>query len=454
MSDDKPRLRVLLIDDDADSLDAMAEWIERRGFEPITVANGEQAFQHLDNGIAVIVTDLKMPKTDGLQIIRYAKQHAPHAIVIVVSGDNSVEAAVNSVREGAFDYITKPINLEELTHRIQMALNKRSLAAEIAELHLQLNEKHQLENMIGASPAMRSLYEKIRLVADTRSTVLVTGESGTGKELVARSIHHLSPRKNSTFIPVNCAAIPESLVESELFGHERGAFTGANERKLGFFEAAGKGTLFIDELGELQLGMQAKLLRAIENRKILRVGSTQEHDVDVRLVAATNRDLAKQVEEGKFREDLYYRLKVVELKLPPLRERREDIPLLIRHFIDEISADAGRHVQDVTPEALEMLKGYSWPGNVRELRNTLEGIIVLSLREQIEASDLPPHISGHTESQALIEPGMTMAEIEKEAIRRTLQHTNGHRSQTAGILDISVRTLQRKIKEFELEIEV
>ena len=454
MSDDKPRLRVLLIDDDPDSLDAMAEWIERKGFEPIAVANGEQAFQHLDSGVAVIVTDLKMPKTDGVQIIRYAKQHAPHAIVIVVSGDNSVEAAVNSVREGAFDYITKPINLDELTHRIEMALNKRSLAAEIAELHLQLNEKHQLENMIGASPAMRSLYEKIRLVADTRSTVLVTGESGTGKELVARSIHHLSPRKNATFIPVNCAAIPESLVESELFGHERGAFTGANERKLGFFEAAGKGTLFIDELGELQLGMQAKLLRAIENRKILRVGSTKEHDVDVRLVAATNRDLSKQVAEGQFREDLFYRLKVVELKLPPLRERREDIPLLIRHFIDEISADSGRNVQDISPEALEMMKGYSWPGNVRELRNTLEGIIVLSLREQIEACDLPPHISGHTESQGLIEPGMTMAEIEKEAIRRTLQHTNGHRSQTAEILDISVRTLQRKIKEFELEVEV
>jgi transcriptional regulator with PAS, ATPase and Fis domain len=280
---------------------------------------------------------------------------------------------------------------------------------------------------------------------------LVTGESGTGKELVARSIHHLSSRRNEAFIPVNCAAISESLVESELFGHEKGAFTGASERKLGFFEAARKGTLFIDEIGELQLGLQAKLLRAIESRKILRVGSTQEHDVDIRLVGATNRDLAKEMKEGNFREDLFYRLKVVELKLPPLRERREDIPLLIRHFIDEISADAGRCVRDITPEALEMMKGYSWPGNIRELRNTLEGIIVLSLRERIEASDLPPHITGHTESQAVIKPGMTMVEIEKEAIRRTLQHTNGHRSQTAAILDISVRTLQRKIKEFELE---
>ena len=445
------KFKVLLVDDEPDSLTAMSEWLERRGYAPIAVANGDEALQHLHDGVAVVVTDLKMPKTDGLEIIRYAKKHAPHAIVIVVSADNSVDAAVSSIREGAFDYITKPINLKELSHRIEMALDNRALAAEIAELHIQLNEKHQLENMIGASPAMRALYEKIRLVANTRSTVLVTGESGTGKELVARSVHHLSKRTSESFIPVNCAAIPESLVESELFGHEKGAFTGATDRKLGFFEAAHNGTLFIDEIGELQLGLQAKLLRAIENRKILRVGSTQEQDVDIRLVAATNRDLASEVESGNFREDLFYRLKVVELKLPPLRERKEDIPLLVRHFIDEIATDTGRSVRDITPEALALVKGYTWPGNVRELRNTLEGIIVLSLKEEIEACDLPQYIVGHEESQSVIEPGMTMAQIEKEAIRRTLQHTSGHRSQTADILDISVRTLQRKIKEYELE---
>ena len=446
----QPRFKILLVDDDPDSLLAMNEWLERRGYSSIAVANGEEALKHLNDGVAVVVTDLKMPQTDGIEIIRYAKVHAPHAIVIVVSADDSVDAAVSSIREGAFDYISKPINLKELSHRIEMALEKRALAAEIADLHVQLSEKGELENMIGASPAMRSLYEKIRLVANTRSTVLVTGESGTGKELVARSIHQLSPRKNESFVPVNCAAIPDSLVESELFGHEKGAFTGANERKLGFFEAARKGTLFIDEVGELQLGLQAKLLRAIESRKILRVGSTQEQDVDIRLVAATNRDLAT-VQNGNFREDLFYRLKVVELKLPPLRERKEDIPLLIRHFIDEVATDTGRSVRDITPEALELMKGYSWPGNVRELRNTLEGVIVLSLKEEIEAGELPAHIAGHVESQAVIKPGMTMAEIEKEAIRRTLQHTNGHRSQTANILDISVRTLQRKIKEYQLE---
>jgi DNA-binding NtrC family response regulator len=451
MSTEKPKFKILLIDDDAESLAAMADWVERRGYSPIAVADVEQALQHLNDGVAVIVTDLDIPKTDRLQVIRYAREHAPHAIVIVVSRDSSVEAAVASLKEGAFDYITKPINYEALMHRIDLALSKRALAAEIAELHAQLNDKHQLENMVGVSPAMRCLHEKIRLVAGTRSTVLITGESGTGKELVARSIHHLSPRRNEAFIPVNCAAIPETLVESELFGHEKGAFTGATDRKPGFFEAARKGTLFIDEIGELPLHLQAKLLRAIESRKILRVGSTQEEDVDIRLVGATNRDLEDDVRQGNFREDLFYRLKVVELKLPPLRDRREDISLLVRHFIDEISRDTDRPVRDLTPEALQMMKGYSWPGNVRELRNTLEGIIVLSFKEQIETSDLPPHISGHSESQAIIQPGMTMSQIEMEAIRRTLQHTSGHRRRAAEILDISVRTLQRKIKEFGLE---
>ena len=428
----------------------MTEWLERRSYEVVPKLNAEEAFTSINDGIAVIVTDLRMPKTDGLQVIRRARELAPHAIVIVVSGDSRIEKAVAAIREGAFDYLTKPIQLDELGHRIEMALHERALAAEIASLQLQLNEKYSVENMVGTSPAMRGLYEKIKLVADTRSTVLVTGESGTGKELVARSIHALSKRRDQAFIPVNCAAIPETLVESELFGHEKGAFTGAVNRKTGFFEAARSGTLFIDEIGELEIGLQAKFLRAIESRRILRVGSTSEAEVDVRLVAATNRDLGKRVESGDFREDLFYRLKVVELKIPPLRDRREDIPLLVRHFIDEITKDTERTVSDISSEALEMLKSYSWPGNVRELRNTLEGVIVLSLKENLDISDFPPHISGHDESQAIIKPGMTMSEIEKEAIRRTLQHTGGNRTRAAEVLDISVRTLQRKINDFGL----
>jgi DNA-binding NtrC family response regulator len=450
MTESLPQFKVLLIDDEPDSLRAMASRIQQEGYTPIAVSDAKKAWEHLDDGVAVVVTDLNVPKTQGVDVVRFAKKYAPHAIVIVMSTEPNIDMAVETVSEGAFDYLTKPVDPDELVHRIELALSRRRLAAEIASLHIQLSHNQELENMVGNSPAMRSLYEKIRLVADTRSTVLITGESGTGKELVARSIHHLSRRKNHSFIPINCAAIPESLVESELFGHEKGAFTGASDRKVGFFEAAKNGTLFIDEIGELELGLQGKLLRAIENRTIMRVGSTSETPVDVRLVAATNRNLAEQAKNGEFREDLFYRLKVVELKLPPLRQRKEDIPLLVGHFISEIAAETERPVVDIETEALEMIKCYSWPGNVRELRNTLEGIIVLSMKPTIEASDLPPHISNHSESQAIIQPGMTMAEIEQEAIRRTLQHTGGNRTQASDILGISLRTLQRKIKEFGL----
>jgi DNA-binding NtrC family response regulator len=450
MTDGLPKFKVLLIDDDPVTLAALASRLEVDGYAPIAVDNAETAWQHLDDGVAVVVTDLNMPKTKGVDVVRFAKKHAPHAIVIVISADPDIALAVEAVREGAFDYLTKPVNPDELVRRIELAISRRRLAAEIASLHLQLQGSQSLENMVGNSPPMRSLYEKIKLVADTRSTVLITGESGTGKELVARSIHNLSKRKSQAFVPINCAAIPESLVESELFGHEKGSFTGATNRKLGFFESAKNGTLFIDEIGEMELGLQSKLLRAIENRTIMRVGSTTETPVDVRLVAATNRDLAAQVKSGEFREDLFYRLKVVELKLPPLRQRKEDIPLLIRRFITDIAAEAQRPCRDIETEALEILKNYSWPGNVRELRNTLEGMIVVSMKPTIEVSDLPPHISDHTESQAIIKPGMTMAEIELEAIRRTLQHTGGNRTQAAEILKIGLRTLQRKIKEYDL----
>ncbi len=450
MTEALPKFKVLLIDDDPVTLSAMADRLDAEGYTPIAVDNAENAWQHLDDGVAVVVTDLNMPKTKGVDVVRFAKQHAPHAIVIVVSTDPDIALAVEAVREGAFDYLTKPVNPDELVRRIELAISRRRLAAEIASLHIQLQEKQSLENMVGNSPPMRSLYEKIKLVAGTRSTVLVTGESGTGKELVARSIHNLSKRKNEAFVPINCAAIPESLVESELFGHEKGSFTGATNRKLGFFESAKNGTLFIDEIGEMELGLQSKLLRAIENRTIMRVGSTTETPVDVRLVAATNRDLATQVKNGEFREDLFYRLKVVELKLPPLRDRKEDIPLLIRRFITDIATEEQRPCLDIETDALDLLKTYSWPGNVRELRNTLEGMIVLSMKATIEIGDLPPHISDHSESQAIIKPGMTMSEIEQEAIRRTLQHTGGNRTKAAEILQIGLRTLQRKIKDFDL----
>jgi DNA-binding NtrC family response regulator len=447
-----PRDRILLVDDDRHSREALREWLDEEGFDVIAVADGGQAVRHIHEGVSVIVTDLRMPRTDGLELLKIARQEAPHAAVIVVTAYGTADSAVAALKEGAFDYLTKPVKPQELTHRIDQALQKQTMAREIARLHAELHDRHGLENMIGQSPAMREVFEKIRLVAGTNSTVLIQGESGTGKELVARAVHFESPRRAKPFLPVNCAALPESLIESELFGHEKGAFTGAAARREGLFQAACGGTLFVDEIGELQLGLQSKLLRAIESKKVMPIGSTREVDVDVRLVAATHQDLEKRVQEGLFREDLYYRLKVVVLRLPPLRERREDIPLLVRYFTGLLARENNRPVKDLSPDALSALQSYDWPGNVRELRNTLESVIVLCLRETIQLEDLPPHISGAQPIQSVIQPGMTMADIEKEAIRRTLEQYDGHRARTAESLAISVRTLHRKIKEYGLEV--
>jgi two-component system, NtrC family, response regulator AtoC len=414
------------------------------------VAGGQEAVRHIHDGVAVIVTDLKMPRTDGLELLRRAKEQTPHAAVILTTAFGTVETAVTALKEGAFDYLTKPVKPDELANKVRQAMSQRAMAAEIASLHVQLNERYGFENLVGKSPAMRAVFEKVRLVADTKSTVLITGESGTGKELVARALHHNSGRQNKPLVPVNVTAIPETLIESELFGHERGAFTGATERRMGLFQAAHGGTLFIDEIGEMNLGVQSKLLRAIESRRVMPVGSTKEVEVDVRLVAATNRRLCEDVKKGVFREDLYYRLKVVEIELPPLRDRPEDIPLLIRFFLDEIARENRRPTRVVAPEALDLLLAYNWPGNVRELRNTLEGIIVLCTREQIGVADLPEQLRQGASAQAVIRRGMTMAQIEKEAIRRALEQTGGRRIEAAKILDLSVRTLQRKINEYRL----
>jgi two-component system, NtrC family, response regulator AtoC len=443
---------ILLVEDDQDGRETLAEWIERQGWEPIAVRDGDEALQHIHDGVAVVVTDLKMPRTDGMELLRRAKQQAPHASVIMISGHGTIETAVEALKEGAFDFLTKPINLQELYHRITRALERRTMAADIAELHRQLRERHGVDDMVGQSTAMRQLFEKIRLVADTHSTVLIIGESGTGKELVARSLHMNSSRRLKPFLPVNCAAIPDALIESELFGHEKGAFTGATEKRKGLFQAADGGTLFVDEIGEMPLGLQSKLLRAIESKKVMPVGSAREEPVDVRLIAATNRDLDEGVKRREFREDLYYRLQVVVLRLPPLRERRDDIPLLVRFFMDQIAHENHRPVRSIAPEALDALRDYHWPGNVRELRNALEGIIVLSQKEQIELADLPDHIR-HRDARTsanVFEPGMTLEEMEREAIRRTLAVTGGRRAETAQRLGLSVRTLHRKIRQYHL----
>ena len=441
---------VLLVDDDRASRDAMTEWLRSEGFGIISVANGEEAIQHLHDGVAVIVTDLKMPRTDGLALLRKAKQEVPHAAVILVSGYGTVDTAVAALKEGAFDFLTKPTKAEELTQRIRMALEQRSMAAEIARLHAELSHAQWLRE------------HRRQQCRDARG---LRADSPGGRH----AKYGLDPRRKrhgqgngGPSDPRKQHSPDKALRSGQLCGHPRdahreraiwprkGAFTGASDRRGGLFQAAHAGTLFIDEIGELQLGLQSKLLRAIEYKKIMPVGSTKETEVDVRLIAATNKDLGELTKEGGFREDLYYRLKVVELRLPPLRQRKEDIPLLVHHFVEQIAAEDQRPVQGITPEALAALKAYDWPGNVRELRNTLEGIIVLSVRDTIELADLPPYVSQLPSPQLAIQPGMTMAEIEKEAIRRTLEQTCGHRAKTANILGLSVRTLHRKIKEYRL----
>jgi len=445
--------KVLLVDDDTPSRDSTALFLEAEGFSVVKARNGAEALRHLAEGISVIVTDLVMPETDGMQLLRSAREEAPHTPVIMMTGHGSEAVAVEALKAGAFYYLTKPLNPDELLGLIRQAAAKYQMASEIAALHKHLDERYGFSNIIGKSNLMRKVFERIRMVADTRSTVLIEGESGTGKELVARALHFNSRRCKKPFVAVDCTAIPKSLIESELFGHEKGAFTGAVTARSGRFQAADGGTLLIDEIGEMQLDLQSRLLRVIESRCVNPIGGNREIAVDVRIVTSTHRDLGDLVKQGKFRKDLFYRLNVVSIKLPPLRERRDDIPLLTRAFIDEIAAENNRPATDIAPEALALLQGYGWPGNVRQLRNMLESVIVVSSREVIDVVDLPEAIRGARPvrlTPSIVRPGMTMSEIEKEAITQALDQTNGNRSEASRLLGISVRTLQRKINRYGL----
>ncbi len=450
----EPAARLLLVDDDRASREATAAFLAGQGFTVATAASGRAALEQLTDGIAVIITDLRMPDLDGMQLLQLAQQRVPHAPVIMVTGHGTQNAAVQALKAGAFHYITKPVNPDELVSLVRQALDKNRMALEIARLHEQLRLRRGFGGMVGNSGTMRRVFEIVRMAADSPSTVLIEGESGTGKELVARALHDLSRRAGGPFVPVNCAALPEALIESELFGHERGAFTGATDRRVGKFQAADGGTLLIDEIGDMKLDLQSKLLRAIETRCVTPVGGNRQVAVDVRIIAATNRDLSEMVRQQRFREDLYYRLNVVQVRLPALRERPEDIPLLTRFFLGEIVKDAGRAPLELTPEALACLRAYTWPGNVRQLRNILEGVVVLSTRPVIDVGDLPEEVRRGrpvAADPAAVGPGLSLAEIEKEAIRRALQAAGGSRAGASRALGISVRTIQRKIAEYGLE---
>ena len=455
--------KIVVIEDDEANRLGLSKALRREGYAVEEFDEAEPALRHLQQhrDVALIVTDLMLPGTDGFGVLEHARAIDPQIGVLMITGHGSVESAVAAMKRGADDYLTKPINLEELRKRVSTAVEKWRLTRRVDELEQRLGEK--FGQLIGHSRAMEALFRQMDLVAAARSNVLIVGDSGTGKELVANALHENSPRRERRFLPINCAAIPAEILESELFGHERGSFTGATGRKVGKFELADQGTLFLDEIGELPIEMQVKLLRVLEQREFMRVGGSETIKVDIRLVAATNQDLETAVEEGRFRSDLYYRLKVVTLRIPPLRERREDIALLANHFLERFARENGREGLRISPDAMRVLRGAPWEGNVRELKNLIESLVVLTPAEEIGLADLPPeYLAGGSgkgpagsdptavASAAAARGALTMDEIERRAILDALERTGGNRTQAAELLGIGLRTLQRKLKEYRM----
>lgn len=446
----KTQARLLVVDDDPVTLTLLNEVLSKEGYEVQTALGGEEAIaKGMDQLFDIVITDVKMGDKDGMEVLRSFKKNAPDTTVIMITAFGSIETAIEAIREGAFDYISKPFKLEEIKITTQRALEQRRLLQENKQYRQELLGKYQFENFIGRTQQILQVYKTIAKVANTKSTVLIYGESGTGKELVARSIHYNSLRNQRPFIPVDCASLVETLLETELFGHVRGAFTGALFTKKGLFEEADGGTLFIDELSNLNLSLQTKLLRFLQEHEIKRVGGTENITVDVRVIAATNQPLEPLIKKGTFREDLFYRLNVVTITLPPLRERKEDIPMLANHFLQKFSEEHHKAISHISPEALEVLMRYHWPGNVRELENTIERAIILSPHPIILPEDLPQKILG-TEQAGLTsfsEKPPSLKEVEKSYVLKVLQETKGNKKKAAEILGIDRTTLYRILEK-------
>ena len=446
---------VLLIDRDDHVREVVVGLLTDSGYT-LTVCTSfdEGARQAVRQRQDALVVALEWPERETGRRVRTLRRLAGPVPVLILCPPERVDEAVRALRHGADDYLLRPPDPAELKARLDRAIEKRDLDSRIAFFQDQLSRRSELKAIEARSPAMRAALARVVRVAPMRSTVLIVGESGAGKELFARSIHFNSPRRDGPFIALNCAAIPASLIESELFGHEKGSFTGAHARALGKFEVADRGTLFLDEIGEMGPATQAKLLRVLEQREFMRVGGSQSVRVDVRVIAATNADLERLVAEGGFRRDLYYRLKVVTILVPPLRERREDIPRLVHAFLEELARENAVPRKSVTPEAMVALQDYRWPGNVRELKNILESVLVSVPGSSIQYSDLPrPLRAAHATQRALeLKPGMTLAEMERELIRRTLEHTGGNRTHSADLLGIGVRTLHRKLRLYGIDV--
>ena len=442
---------ILIVDDEKNTREGLARAL-RGEYAVAEAENGQRALEWLETHSAdVVLSDLRMPGMDGMTLLARLLGREPRPALILLTAYGNIETAVEAMKRGAYDFLAKPVDLDRLDLLLKRALAERRPGAENRRLKEPLDSKHGFENIIGVSPAMQEVFATIRQAAPTRATVLIQGESGTGKELVARALHQCSPRRDGPFVPVHCAALAPTLLESELFGHEKGAFTGAAERRRGRFEMADGGTLFLDEIGEIDAALQVKILRVLEERKFERVGGTETLSVDVRLVTATNRDLRKKVAEGTFREDLFYRLYVVNLTLPPLREREGDVVLLAQHYLKTLAAENGKKGLTFAPAALDVLAAYPWPGNVRELRNVIERMVVLGSGEKLTVRDLPPSFrlaAGRAESAA--RPGSALRDAERQLIEEALRKNKGSRTKAAQDLGISRRTLHRKINEFGL----
>jgi DNA-binding NtrC family response regulator len=473
------RKHLLLVEDEAPLREALAERLAEHGFDVEQADSGERAIEQLaDFAFDIVITDLRLPGLDGTRVLEAALLRYPDIVGIIVTGYGTVKDAVEAIKRGATDFVTKPFQFDELLHALNSALEQRRLKAENAYLRSQLQERYRFEGIIGRSPAMRELFQLLETVSASASTILVTGETGTGKEVVARAIHHNSPRRAQRFVALNCGAIPETLLEAELFGHVRGAFTGAIGTRQGRLEQANKGTLFLDEVGTMSAGMQMKLLRVLQEREFERIGDTHTTKVDVRVIAATNSDLQRMVAETTFREDLFYRLNIIPIHLPPLRERKEDIPLLVQHFLKKFSnqesgaigarPDHGRGAEtarmlSISQQAMRCLMSYAWPGNVRQLENAIERAVALSGgRNQIETSDLTSDIQQASQTAAAPEVNLPeggidferyMNRIEHDLIRRALEKTGGNKGQASKLLNLKRTTLVEKLKRLEPRTE-
>ena len=451
--------RILLVDDEPGSRESLSLLLGHEGYLVDTASDGEKAIRLFSkNKYDVIITDLFLPGASGIDILKHVKEHPLPCSVILITGNATAETAVEAMKEGAFDYIIKPVKFEKLKVLVEKAVEKTRLVAENIYLRQQLRGKYKFDNIIGNSPAIQPVFSRMEKILHTDSTVLILGESGTGKELVARAIHFNGSRKEKPFIAINCGAIPAELLESELFGHVRGSFTGAVADKPGKFELANHGTIFLDEIGTMPLHLQMKLLRVLQEQEVERVGSIRKTKLDVRVISATNSDLDERVRRAEFREDLFYRLNVIPIHLPPLRERHEDIALLARHFLRKICADMRHPICELTPDALIAMESYKWPGNVREMENVIERVVALTDGNVIDRQDLPPQIAGTLNENGLLpalripEEGLdlteTMAHLERHLIQQAMERSQSIKARAASLLNINRTTLVEKIKRY------